>query len=106
MFTSLAGFGDQVFTALILILSAGITAQIIHGFGTRKAKETFIGLILLLMIAVQFYNLINAAIYVPASKFYIYNVIIYNFMRNHIYIIYEYRKGCIDLIASTVEKVF
>ena len=74
MFTTFAGFGDQVFTALVLILSAGITAQICHGYGTRKAKETFIGLILLLMVGVAFYNLINAAIFVPASQFHIYNV--------------------------------
>lgn len=45
--------GEIVFTSLVLLLSSGISAHIIHGFGSRKWKTTFIGITLLMMVCVQ-----------------------------------------------------
>ena len=74
MFNSILGFGDQLFTVIVLVVSAGISAHMCFGFGTKRAKEALVGLILVLMVGTQLYHLIDAATYVPASKFYVYNV--------------------------------
>jgi hypothetical protein len=73
-FSNLAGFSDQALSVIVLVLCAGISAHFMYGFGTRKAKETFIGLILLLVIGLQLFYLIPAAITVPANRFYTWNV--------------------------------
>jgi hypothetical protein len=73
-FDNILGFGDQAFTTIVLVLTAGISAHICYGYGTKKAKELFIGLILLLMVSVQLYHLVMAAVYMPATRFYVYNV--------------------------------
>ena len=72
-FSTMIGFGDQTFTVIILLLTAGLTAHMRYGMGTRKAKELMIGLVLALAVGVQLYHLIFAAIYVPASRFHIFN---------------------------------
>jgi mannose/fructose/N-acetylgalactosamine-specific phosphotransferase system component IID len=74
MFDTIKGFGDQLFAVIVLVICAGITAHFCFGFGTKKAKETFVALILVLIVGTQFYHLIQAATYVPASKFYVFNV--------------------------------
>ena len=53
MFDNMAGFADQVFSCITLIVCAGISAHICYGYGTRKAKETFVGLVLLLAVSIQ-----------------------------------------------------
>lgn len=53
MFDTILGFGNQTFAVLFLVVSAGISAHISYGFGTRRAKEMFVGLILLLLVSVQ-----------------------------------------------------
>jgi len=53
MFDTIIGFSNQLLSAVTLIICAGITSHIIHGYGTRKSKETFIGLILLLAAGCQ-----------------------------------------------------
>jgi hypothetical protein len=74
MFDTIKGFGDQLFAVIVLAICAGITSHFCFGFGSKKAKETFVALILVLMVGTQFYHLIQAATYVPASKFYVFNV--------------------------------
>ena len=66
-------FGEQGFNVLVLLVSAGFSAHLVYGFGTRKSKEMFIGLILLLLVGCQMYFLIQAAKFVPATRFYTYN---------------------------------
>ena len=53
MFDNMPGFTDQVFTCITLVVCAGISAHICHGYGTRKARETFVGLVLLLAVCIQ-----------------------------------------------------
>jgi hypothetical protein len=83
MFDTIVGFGSQLFITIVLILAAGISSSICHGLGTHKGRETFICLILLLMAGVQMFHLINAVIYVPATRFYTFNARLY-------------REDCID----------
>jgi hypothetical protein len=73
-FDDILSFGNHLFITLVLVLSAGISSSICHGTGTQKGRETFIVLILLLMAGVQMFHLINAVVYVPATRFYTYNV--------------------------------
>jgi len=73
-FNSILGFGDQAFTVIILVLVAGISSHISYGYSTRRARELFIALILVLLVGCQFYHLIFAALYVPATQFSIFNV--------------------------------
>ena len=68
-----ADFGEQVFSAIILILCAGISTHLCFGFSTRQSRETFIGLIFLIMIGYQFFHLIRAAMFIPATPFTIFN---------------------------------
>jgi hypothetical protein len=74
MFDTIKGFGDQLFAVIVLVVSAGISSHFCFGYGSKKAKEVFIALILVLIVGTQFYHLIQAATYVPASKFYVFDV--------------------------------
>ena len=74
MFQTILGFGDQLFTSIVLILSAAVSAHIAYGIGSRKARELFLFLILLLGVSVQYYYILEAIIYLPASKYYVYKV--------------------------------
>ena len=78
-FNSILGFGNQAFTVIILLLVAGISAHISYGYSTKRARELFIALILILIVGCQFYHLIFAALYVPATQFHIFNVYRYNY---------------------------
>ncbi len=53
MFDNALGFGDQLFTCVALLVCAGVTSHLVHGFGTRRAKELFVGLVLLLAVSLQ-----------------------------------------------------
>jgi hypothetical protein len=53
MFDTFLGFGDQVLSGIMLIVCAGISSHIMFGYGTRRGKETFIGLVLVLAVGVQ-----------------------------------------------------
>lgn len=71
------GLAEQVFTFLILVLSAGVCAHITHGFGTKKARELFAGLVLLIIISVQMFHLTHAATYIPASRFFVWKEVLH-----------------------------
>ena len=73
-FHNFLGFGDQLFTFIVLVLTAGVTSHIIYGYGTKKAKELFVGLVLFTMACIQLYHLTNAAMYKPATRFYTWDV--------------------------------
>jgi hypothetical protein len=74
MFDTIKGFGDQLFAVIVLVVCAGISSHFCFGYGSKKAKEVFIALILVLIVGTQFYHLIQAATYVPASKFFVFDV--------------------------------
>ena len=56
-----------------MVLCAGISSHLCFGYSTKKSRETFIGLILLIMLGFQLFHLIRAALYVPATRFSIFN---------------------------------
>jgi hypothetical protein len=72
-FNTILGFADQAFSCIVLLLAAGLASHIAYGFGTKKAREMFIALVLLLLVGTQLFHLINAATYIPASRFYTWN---------------------------------
>ena len=74
MFDTMLGFGDQLFTGILLVICAGISAHIMHGYGTRKARDTFVGLVLLLAVSVQMFHLVKASVSSTTSKFYTFDV--------------------------------
>lgn len=53
MFDTIIGFSNQLLSAIVLVLCAGVTSHIIHGYGTKKSKDTFVGLVLLLAAGCQ-----------------------------------------------------
>jgi len=59
----------MIFSAIVLIVSAGITSHIFHGFGSRKWKETFVGLVLLIAVCTQLYFLIQASLAIPSYPY-------------------------------------
>ena len=66
-------FVDHVFSAIILVLCAGISSYLCFGYTSKKSRETFIGLILLTMLGFQLFHLLRAALYVPATQFLVFN---------------------------------
>ena len=44
---------ELIFSALILIVAAGVTAHIFHGYGTKTWRESFVGLIILMVVCTQ-----------------------------------------------------
>lgn len=73
MFDDIFGFGRQFFTALVLILSAGVSVHICYGYGSRKARECFIFLLLLMAVSIQYFYVIQVSTYLPAGRFYTYD---------------------------------
>ena len=69
MFESSVDFGLQCFSALILLVVASLSSSIMYGVGTRKARETFIGLVFFSMLGYQFYYLILLSNYLPAFPY-------------------------------------
>lgn len=65
MFDNAVSFGVQSFSALILVVAAAMSATVMYGMGTRKAKETFLGLVLITMLCYQLYYMILASNYIP-----------------------------------------
>jgi hypothetical protein len=61
---------EQIFTLVVLLVGAGVTSHIAHGFGTRKAKELFASLLLLIIVGGQMYHTIQAVTYIPATRFF------------------------------------
>mmetsp|Transcript_8655 Transcript_8655/g.14681 ORF Transcript_8655/g.14681 Transcript_8655/m.14681 type:complete len:215 (-) Transcript_8655:145-789(-) len=62
-------FSQSVFSAVVLIVSAGVTAHMFHGYSNKKWRSTFIGLVLLLLMATQVYYLLQAALHVPTYPY-------------------------------------
>lgn len=44
---------EIIFSTLVLILSAGVTAHIFHGYGSKKWKESFLAIILAIACLTQ-----------------------------------------------------
>ena len=65
MFEDIFGFASETFAAIILTVSLAVSVHICHGSGTKKARESFIGGLLLLMSCYQLYNLILASTHIP-----------------------------------------
>ena len=73
MFEDIIDFSSQGFAILVIFLSLGVATHLSHGFGTKQAKEMTVGLLFLLMVAVQMYYLLMASLYMPASRFQVLN---------------------------------
>ena len=55
----------EALMACVLTLSLAVAVHIAHGMGTKKAKESFVGGFLLLMVCTQCYYLILSSTYIP-----------------------------------------
>lgn len=51
--TNILDIGDILFASLVVIVATGITTNMIHGYGTKHWKDTFVGLLLLLLVSTQ-----------------------------------------------------
>ena len=71
------GWGENIFSALCLLVSAGVTSHLAFGFGTRRAKELFAALVLALIVGAQYFHLVYAATYIPATRFYTWNPLLH-----------------------------
>jgi hypothetical protein len=73
------GFGHEFFTVIALICSAFVSVHICFGQNVHRARESCIMLLLLLLVSTQYYHLGNVVTYLPASRFFVYNVSIHTF---------------------------
>jgi hypothetical protein len=53
MFEDIFGFASETFAAIILTISLAISVHLCHGYGTKKAKDSFVGGLILLIGCVQ-----------------------------------------------------
>lgn len=74
MFENLESFGRQLLIAIYLIICTIIAAKISFGNETRRIKEFSVIGILVLAIGIQYYYLIDVVTFVPATRFYTYDV--------------------------------
>ena len=74
MFYSIEGFAHQIFVVLVVLLVSAIATGTCFSFGSRRASHSALGLFLILIVGVQLYYLIFAALHVPANQFYVFNV--------------------------------
>ena len=74
MFDSILGFCDQLSSVIALVVMSTVVTHVWWRTSTKKSKETFIGLLLILMVGAQLYHLIFAAVYIPTNPFFDFNV--------------------------------
>lgn len=74
MFYSIEGFVHQIFVVLVVLLVSAIATGTCFSFGSRRASHATWGVFLILIVGVQLYYLIFAALHVPANQFYVFNV--------------------------------
>jgi hypothetical protein len=74
MFSNIEAFGRQLLTSIYLIVCAIVAAQICFGYDKRKSREVFIVLSLFLILGIQYFYLIEVVSFVPATRFYVYDV--------------------------------
>jgi hypothetical protein len=58
-----------VLSALVLAAAAGLSAHLFSGFGSRRWRSSFLGLLLLLLCATQLVYLLQAALHVPTYPY-------------------------------------
>ena len=67
--STILDFSQVIFSALVLILSSGLTAHIFHGYNNKKWRTTFIGLLLFLLVGTQGYYLLRAMLHMPTYPY-------------------------------------
>jgi hypothetical protein len=53
--------GNIFFNSIIIIIASGISSHILHGYGTKRWKETFVGILLFVLVAVQVITFIHSS---------------------------------------------
>jgi hypothetical protein len=69
-------FAFDTFAVLALLLGLCVYALFSNGYRTTSTKAGFIGSLLFIMIIVQFYHLLQASLYIPATRFFVYDVML------------------------------
>jgi hypothetical protein len=77
MFENAEQFGVQTFTAIVMVVSAAVASHIMYGYGTKRAREAFVGIVLGMMFCYQLYYLVLASQYIPADHTYMFNESLY-----------------------------
>ena len=67
--STILDFSQTIFSALVLIISAGVTAHVFHGYNNKKWRTSFIGLLLLMLVGTQMYYLCRAVLHVPTYPY-------------------------------------
>jgi hypothetical protein len=67
--STILDLSQTIFSALVLIISAGLTSHFFHGYNSKKWRTSFIGLLLLMLIGTQVYYLIKAVLYIPTYPY-------------------------------------
>lgn len=67
--SNILDFSQTIFSGLVLIISAGLTAHIFHGYNSKKWRTTFIGLLLVLLIGTQGFFLLRAMLHIPTYPY-------------------------------------
>lgn len=105
VFYTLPQLSDVLFCTIILLVCTGISVHICVGNGTRIGKQYLLGTFSAIICAVQLYHLINAALYVPATKHFIYKVLKKYEQKSLSHLLLTFRISCIVPIASGALKV-
>ena len=74
MFDGIEGFGRQLFLSIYLIVCTIIAANLCFGYDFKRRKEVAIVGMLCLVIGIQYYYLLDVVTFVPATRYYVYNV--------------------------------
>lgn len=74
MFTDIEGFGRQSLVTIFLFACMLLSVRIAVGRKNNSAREAFIIGVIALMLGIQYYYLVSVASFLPASRFYVYNV--------------------------------
>ena len=67
--SNILDFSEVVFSAIVLLVSAGISSHFINGFNSKQWKTSFVGMILLMIVATQLHYLIQAALFIPTYPY-------------------------------------
>jgi hypothetical protein len=74
MFTNIDAFGWQLLISIYLILCSIVASKICFGSDRKRSKEIFVFLFLFLLVGIQYFYLLDVATFIPATRFYTYDV--------------------------------
>lgn len=75
MFVGIESFGRHLLLSIFILACTVMAARVSFGWKSKSSKDAAIVGVLCFLVGLQYYYLLDVVTFIPASRFYTYNVI-------------------------------